>query len=198
MCGGSSSNHTVSSWGWELSSGSSVMGQTSVIEHYATPGVYWAKFTVTDDVGLTCSDTAEATALGASGGVPPRIVSTPALSAACGRPYVYAEGPTGPLATGDQPMAWSVQGVPGAQVDPTTGQILWLPTLESAGTQHLVLTATNADGSASQTLDVQVNCGPFPFTIGCGCSEPGTAVPLLLLLVVPILRRQRSRSSGRS
>ncbi len=86
---------------------------------------------------------------------PPVFTSTPPLQAVASNAYVYQPRVTDPqgssltFALGTHPV--------GMAVDAAKGRISWVPNSSQLGTQHVVITATNALGeTATQEFDVNV------------------------------------------
>jgi hypothetical protein len=136
-------------------------------------------------------------ATGASGELPPRILSQPSPEPfLCGQPFRYSE--EGPAAAGTGPFTWSLDDAPeGMTADPTTGQLSWTP--KGSSTTVVALRATNEVGSDVQRFAVDVTCPPdgAGFATGCGCNA-GTSAPLwgALAALMLLLRARLSRSSA--
>lgn len=166
-------------------------------------GTILAELTVTDENGLTASDTLEVEAT-AGGRRTPKILSSPATKAFVGVPWTYDDDRT-PAARGDRPMAWELgTTVAGQQVgrpdgmdlDPATGELRWTP--KEAGSFDVVLVARNDHGAHTQRFSIVVesSTGDEP-PKGC-CASVGGGVPLFALLVLGVLVRARQRSPWRA
>ena len=87
---------------------------------------------------------------------PPAIISTPSLTATSGQPYTYQA-----QATGDQPFSWSLTNLPtGMTIDANSGLVSWTPA--AAGTFDVVVQASNAAGTDTQSYTLEVTDPPPP------------------------------------
>jgi PKD repeat protein len=169
---------------WDFGDGEHSSGFYPVRHTFAQPGVYLAKLTATDGVGLSASDSVGVTVT-SDGAVPPAIISLPATVAYVGAPYHY--GDATPQARGSRPIKWSLASpVPaGATVQAATGEIFWTPSAAQAGSVRLDLVATNGAGSAHQSIAVTV-LSSAPHTHGCTAgagTQPGPSGALMWVLV---------------
>ncbi len=84
---------------------------------------------------------------------PPRITSTPPVSAQTGEPFFYAA--TGSDPDGDT-LRWSLtQGPPGLAIDAATGLVRWLPATNQVGTFVVTLAVNDGrGGTASQSFSL--------------------------------------------
>jgi PKD repeat protein len=90
----------------------------------------------------------------AAGVLAPTIVSTPVTGAIVGEPYVYDVD-----AIGNPAPAYALTTAPaGTAIDPASGLITWEP--EAIGDAPVTVTATNAEGSDTQTFTVTVTTAP--------------------------------------
>jgi hypothetical protein len=131
-------------------------------------------------------------------GLAPVFTSSPTTSAFCGAPYHYS-GTHTPDVTGTGPFAFTVAPIPGSAlpagltVDPATGDFGWTPSKADVGTHPVIVSVSNADGTATQTFSIVVECkDDQKVAVGC-TSAPGEAMWLVLLLT--FARKYRSRRS---
>jgi hypothetical protein len=177
----------IESFSWKL--GEETVSEASFTRTFETPGHHLALLTVLDQSGLSCRTSAQALALGPGDGIPPRIVSPAPASAACGAPYRYT-----PVIEGTRPLTFALEGAaPGLALDPVTGVLTWTPVEGQQGGHPLALRASNAAGTDTQRLLLEVECGPArSLRVGCGCAAAGGA-PALLLAAFGLLRAARAR-----
>lgn len=164
---------------------------------FESPGQVKASFVAIDDKGLACRASLGVQATGASGLIPPRILSEPPLTAECGVAYVYG-GDGRARAEGTWPFTWSVgKGgkevgrPPGMAIDPLNGTVTWVPEAK-AGPQRVTIVAENAAGVDEQDFTVDVTCAESK-PAGCHCQATSGAVALwgLGLLALMGVRRRR-------
>ena len=106
---------------------------------------------------------------------PPRVVSTPLLSAVIGRTYRYdaaAEDPDG------DPVVWNLVAAPtGMAIDPWRGTIRWTPAADQTGAQSVTVRVQDVFGAAgtqSFTIDVRaVNRPPSIQSVPPVAANPG-------------------------
>ncbi|MFZ5470910.1 MAG: PKD domain-containing protein [Myxococcota bacterium] len=163
-----------------------------VQRRFDEPGRHPVTLEVQDAAGLSCRDQVVVTALSPSG-VPPRIVSTPLGSAACGATYAYDDAGAA-RARGDGPFTWTAKTAPeGFFIDPSTGSVSW-PVLPShRGVHDVSLEVRSPAGVDVQTFSVEVACpSELAFDTSCGCGAAGrgpwVGIGLLLLLARALLR----------
>lgn len=126
----------------------------------------------------------------------PRFTSTPPALAECGTELHYL-----PTVEGAGPFQFDLLAVDGATplpagltAVPETGEIRWTPQATSAGMVSATLRVQTPGGSATQRLDVAVDCAPRELLL-CGCRSAGGAVPSavgLALLLLAAARRRRT------
>lgn len=127
---------------------------------------------------------------GADGGV--SVVTTPNLTATCGQPYVYSDGPAR-LSTSAQ-VLWIVEsGPPGFTIGRSSGAVSWTPRGDQGGTQPVTLQAITQDGLIRQSFEVQVECRPMTFALGCACGTPDGSALLSLGAFLLVVWRRKSR-----
>ena len=124
---------------------------------FAHPGVHTITIAAADPQGGGASQTWRLTV----GAVPtdasaPQLVGSPPLRAVIGSQWFYQ-----PLAYDADPEDQLLFELPespeGMSIDAATGRILWTPTAEQAGHQHVTLRVSDASGaSATQTWDIDV------------------------------------------
>lgn len=97
---------------------------------------------------------------GADANQPPAFTSSAPASAAVGQVYQYQAAASDP--DGDPLTFDLVSGPAGLVVDPTSGLVLWTPTVDQAGSQSAVLRARDGQGGeVLQTITVTVDsAGP--------------------------------------
>jgi PKD repeat protein len=168
---------------------------------YATAGAFPARLLVTDDSNLTCADQVQVVAVSNAGGpTPPRFLSSASRAATCGVEWRYSEG--GPQISGDGPYEWWLLPAAGGALpegmtlDPSTGQVTWLPTSAQVGEHRAILRVRGAGGTSDQLIDVVVACGP-PVVYSAGCcssSGPGVAwMPIGFFVMLWLYRAGRRR-----
>jgi fibro-slime domain-containing protein/RHS repeat-associated protein len=110
---------------------------------------------VADERGGTATQTFTVNVVSQGVNQAPEIVSTPPLGATANREYRYAAIATDP--DGDV-IRWGLDAAPtGMSVDPLTGTVRWLPTLEQLGSYTITLRALDSSGGfATQTFEVNV------------------------------------------
>jgi MYXO-CTERM domain-containing protein len=189
---------TIASAEVTLADGTVLSGATP--QHaFAEPGRYPVTLTVTDDSGLVARDTLEVIVTGADGQLPPRIVSSGALIAKVGEPYSY-DADRRIDAMADGPVVFGVADdntASGAQVDPATGEVTWIPQLP--GRVRLVVFAAHEGSTATtrQYVELEVLPGDLrSYAIGSGCAgAPGPSSAWALIGLVGLaVRRRRSRA----
>jgi len=164
-------------------------------------GSFQARLEVTDNDGLTASDTVEVRAT-RNGLLPPKIVSTPVTVGAVGVPYVY--GSDGHATSrGGLPVTWEVgktaggsrvNAPAGMEIDSATGLVTWVPRKDQVGEVTVSLTATNAAGSDVQDFTVTVVDRAAFYWIGCGASPGGgpmLACAAAVMVALALGRRRR-------
>jgi len=126
-----------------------------------------------------------------SADTPPVITSTPFAQAYAGLAYEYDVNAQ--TASGGA-LAYSLQNAPaGMAVDPSTGVLTWVPTVDELGEQTAVLIVQDSTGNqASQTIDVNVSASA-PASTPVITSTPRTTVSLGNLYWYPV---QASDPSG--
>ena len=132
------------------------------------PNVVTVRVTNARGLSIDQSFTVEVVSQGST--LPPSITSTPSPSATVGRTYAYnaaAEDPDGGA------FFWSLVTAPaGMSIDPRTGAIRWVPTIDQLGTSSVVIQAENAQMAATtQAFAITVRSVNLPPTI---TSEPPT------------------------
>lgn len=165
-------------------------------------GTFQAQLVVTDNDGLTASDTVEVRAT-KNGLLPPKIVSTAVAVGAVGVPYVYGfEGHA--TAIGGRPVTWElgkasgggrVNTPAGMSIDPASGLVTWTPRKDQVGDVVVSLTATNAAGSDVQDFTVTVVDRSGFYLIGCAAwpgGGPGLA-GAAAVVALALARRRRGR-----
>lgn len=165
-------------------------------------GLYKARLEVTDNDGLTSSDTVEIRVT-RNGVLPPRIVSSPIIVGAVGVPYIYGmDGHA--TAQGGLPVTWEVGKVlngsrvnvpAGMQIDSASGLITWTPRKDQVGEVKVSITATNAAGADVQDFTVAVVDRSRFYLIGCAALPGGPMLAALAALA--LLRRRRTAGGGR-
>ncbi|HYV44247.1 MAG TPA: PKD domain-containing protein [Myxococcaceae bacterium] len=162
-------------------------------------GSFQARLEVTDNDGLTASDTVEIQVT-KNGVLPPKIVSTPVAVGSVGVPYVYAvDGHA--TAIGGLPVTWEVgkaaaggrvNAPAGMQIDPATGLVTWTPRKDQVGDVAVSLTASNAAGSDVQDFTVTVVDRSGYYWIGCA-AVPGSSLAFAAALVAAAMMSRRRR-----
>ncbi|HVE85950.1 MAG TPA: PKD domain-containing protein, partial [Myxococcales bacterium] len=179
---------------WSLADGRSA-DNVDPLWTFDVVGVFFARLDVTDNDGLTASDTVELHVT-RNGLLPPKIVSAPVLVGAVGVPYTYASDGHA-TAKGGLPVTWEVGKVvngsrvnapAGMSIDTATGLLLWTPRKDQVGDVRVSITATNAAGSDAQDFTVTVVDRAGFYLIGCAALPGG---PVLAGLVVLALWRRR-------
>jgi len=167
---------------------------------FSAVGTFQARLVVTDNDGLTASDTVEVRAT-RNGLLPPKIVSTPVTVGAVGVPYVYGYGGHA-TARGGLPVTWEVgkasgggrvNAPAGMQID-ASGLVTWTPRKDQVGEVTVSLTATNAAGSDVQDFTVTVVDRAGFYMIGCGAwpgGGPGLAGAAAVVALALARRRGR-------
>jgi MYXO-CTERM domain-containing protein len=194
----------LSGWNWDLGLAGQIVPGQSADAYYEATGIYQATVHAVGSQGLPASDSVEITVT--EGGLPPGVVSVPAVTACVAQPYQYgASGAIG--ARGEPPVTFSLDSGPGGlSVDPASGTVTWTPTQDQVGAQEIVVGVSNRYGSGTQRFSVEVTCCteeacPKPPASGCGCAVPGSShgdLALgLLALLGGALRSRRRPSPGR-
>jgi MYXO-CTERM domain-containing protein len=150
------------------------------------PGVESLQLTVRDTQQLPCYDGVDVWGVGPGRSGATHVVVASPLTASCGSPFQYT-----PAAIGARPLAWTLLAGPGGTVDPSSGQLQWVPSAEDVGTQTFQLHADGPDGPADARVDVEVTCsGQRKLVAGCSC-EAGPGGLALLLVLLGLARRRR-------
>jgi hypothetical protein len=140
---------------------------------------------------------------GDGGSVAPRFISTGNAVAFCGAPYRYSSAHR-PEVVGDGPLAFSVapaagEAAPaGFAVDPATGELEWVPGASDVGAHHFVLTVEGPGGSASQDVEIDVECAAARQDrawCGCGTGDLGLLMGVAAIAAASKARRRRSPTS---
>jgi hypothetical protein len=125
----------------------------------------------------------------------PRFTSTPPSLAECGSELQYL-----PVVEGPGPLQFQLQAAgaaplpAGLAADPATGEIRWTPAAADKGTVSADLVAVAPGGTATQRLEVAVQCEPRQLEALCGCrSGGGGTTPALALLLALAWRARKKR-----
>ena len=191
---------------WDFGDGSTAGPKTTtgILHTFDSPGVYHvrARATSGDRVGV---GGVTVTATATDGGLPPRIISTPSLTAAAGEAYHYDDDDTvevsGSLVDLEFSLGKEISGTlinqpVGMEIHPTTGSITWVPSRSQVREpQRVTVVVRNSHGSDFQDWTVTVTGSPPPAD-DCGCGGGGggnAAGGLLLLLAAALGWRRRKR-----
>lgn len=136
--------------------------------------------------------------------LPPRFESAPGTTANCALPYRYSAAGV-PVVSGGAPLTFSVSTLVGSTlptgltVEPTSGQLSWVPTAADRGRQPVILRVDSPYGYDEQSFVIDVACGESTgVKLGCGCdAAPGALAALAVLALVAHARRRRTASSFR-
>jgi MYXO-CTERM domain-containing protein len=178
-----------------------VTATTEDVRHiFAVAGAYTVSLEVEDNDGLLAYDQLTIQ-VGNAGVRPPRIVSSPNLTATVGVPYSYDEDGL-PSAQGTRPLDWDLgRAVGGATVNipsgmtipPGSSEIRWTPTADQVGEHPVSLSATNTAGTDFQDFTITVAPAVGNPPAGCSCSSQSAPDVLLLLGLVGLAMRVRRR-----
>ena len=137
--------------------------QPAVNHVFTVPGSYTVALEVEDNDALLAHD--QLTVQVANGGVrPPRIVSSPSMTATVGQPYRYDEDGL-PSAQGSRPLDWDLGrdsgnttlNVPvGMTIPLGSSEIRWTPTADQVGDHQVTLGVANPAGADFQDFTVTV------------------------------------------
>ena len=195
---------------WLFSDGNT-SEEVSIGKLYSQAGVYDARLEVEDNAGLKGHDQVSIYVASLDGKMPPRIVSSPYLSAKVGQAYQYdTDGMV--AAQGTRPLFWTLGRIlngellnapAGMLIHPTTGVVTWTPSAEQAGDHTVTLVVQNSVGPNRQEFVVHVD-GEDSATAttkkdeGCGCSQNARspAAAILWLSAGLLLHLTRRRRSG--
>ncbi len=195
---------------WELEDGTTLSGD-EVVASMPQDGDVEVRVTVQDDDGGEDSDTLWVRVDNA----PPELVGTPPARALVGQTWRFAPMVSDPGA--DDLHLFSAELPPGALLEPTTGEITWVPTAPQLGdwemsltvedddgaTDYLFFTVEVVDGGSTDPRPGQPSAGGDPWAgaydiqgEGCACSSASagrraSGWALLLLALLPGRRRRR-------
>jgi len=119
---------------------------------FAQNGTYSVSIVVEDDDGGTASQGCIDDVL--VDNVPPEIVGEPILLVDAGTDYVFAPEVDDPGI--DDIHAWVLDGPSGMTVEPSSGLVMWSPTLSDIGSHSVRLTVTDGDDDSSLEWDIEV------------------------------------------
>ncbi len=183
---------------WFLPDGS-VVTDSDPVRSFTRVGLHKARLVITDDRGLTATDTVEVLAT-RNGALPPTIFSTPRREAVAGQAWAYDEDGRA-AARGGPGLVWElgkvvagsrVNAPEGMTVEPETGRVSWTPRLDQLGEHTVSLAVTNAAGTDVQDFTVTVlGNESVPAPTGCGCGAGGGA-PIVLAALTLLLRRRKT------
>ncbi|HEY8206292.1 MAG TPA: putative Ig domain-containing protein [Myxococcaceae bacterium] len=180
---------------WTIDGVSSTQGVVS--RPYSSTGWHHGSLTVTDEDGLTCTDSVSVLVLNSvttTPAIPPRILD-PGVAGPIDCKVDYAGRAA--LASGQGPLTWSLANpqVP-LSIDGGTGAVTWTPTVLT-GTDQVtyVLQVSGPTGTDRADVVIPYACkapGTLGTTCGCGETGGGTAIAGLALLVLWAAARRRS------
>lgn len=190
-----SGSGTVLERTWTFGNGEASSGAKQSFS-YTSAGWREGIFTAVDDHGLRCVARRSAVALAPDGLLPPKLLlPLEPERVQCGRAYAGFGAQALP-AIGSRPLQWTPVSAPeGLTLDASSGSVSWSPSLQQKGDQQLLLSVSNAAGSAEQPLPFDVSCGEtlkLETPLGCSASGPLSAAWLLSgLCLLWALRRRR-------
>jgi MYXO-CTERM domain-containing protein len=190
---------------WDFDDGATAgPGQETSLWHtFDGAGVYAVRARATAGASVGVGGVA-VTVLGAEGGLPPKIVSTPGTEAVPGVAYHYDSDDTVDVTGSRDNLEFrlgktvgdsKINRPDGMSVD-GQGLIHWTPSKTQAGVQHKVsLVVSNAHGADFQdwTINVRGKREPVADDCGCGASPAGGSggAVLMLLMLLAAIRRRR-------
>lgn len=149
----------ITEYRWDFGDGTLGIGRFAEYA-YTEAGIYQATLTVTDDTGNTSSDTF--TVVVGSINQAPRIVSAPTVVASENTLYRYdVEADDSELAFGDTLTFSLLTGPAGMVIDPGSGMLTWIPTVDDPRRNPVTVQVTDSLGlsdtqSFTVTIDVEV------------------------------------------